>query len=123
MYGKRDAPGVIPRAAASLFAAAASHPEMKVVVKASMVELYRNEFRNLLDHSMEELEVYRDPQLGNKIRGLSEHVISSEEEFLELLERGTARRATGATAINEHSSRSHLLVMLYVDVTHKIGDT
>jgi kinesin family protein C2/C3 len=122
MYGAPDAPGVIPRAAACLFAGAAAH-DMKVVLKASMVELYRNEFRNLLEQPMEELEVFRDPQRGTLVRGLSEHLITSEEEFLELLERGTARRATGATAINEHSSRSHLLVMLYVDVTHKSGDT
>ena len=30
----------------------------EVVVKASMVELYRNEFRNLLEQPTEELEVH-----------------------------------------------------------------
>ena len=35
----------------------------EVVLKASMVELYRNEFRNLLEQPMEELEVHSLPSV------------------------------------------------------------
>jgi hypothetical protein len=53
-------------------------------------------------------------------QGLQEESVSSREEVLAALERGCAVRATGATNMNVHSSRSHALAT--VTLHQLLGD-
>lgn len=48
--------------------------------------------------------------------GARELVVNSAEELLGIVEMGNAMRRTGATAMNEHSSRSHVILTLQVNI-------
>jgi centromeric protein E len=47
-----------------------------------------------------------------QVRPLVEEIVKSPEEILELLQRGTSNRKTGATDWNFSSSRSHCVFTL-----------
>jgi hypothetical protein len=53
------------------------------------------------------LDLREDPDKGVYVAGLSTHDARSTAGMLELMANGTAARATGATAMNASSSRSH----------------
>ncbi|EFN55673.1 hypothetical protein CHLNCDRAFT_133904 [Chlorella variabilis] len=61
------------------------------------------------------LVVREDRRRGVHVEGLSEWVVRSPAEVYALMERGAAARATGATKLNEISSRSHAIFMLIVE--------
>lgn len=44
--------------------------------------------------------------------------VGGPERVASLLERAMRQRAVGATALNEHSSRSHMVFMLAISGTH-----
>ena len=46
--------------------------------------------------------------------GLSEHVISSAEDLMKLIEKGASNRSTGSTSANRDSSRSHAVLQLHL---------
>ncbi len=46
--------------------------------------------------------------------GLRQEAVTSLEEVARVLQKGKQNRTTFATNMNEHSSRSHLVVSLYV---------
>ena len=49
------------------------------------------------------------------MEGLSEWVVRSPEEVYGLIKKGSSIRATGATRLNEISSRSHALFIIIVE--------
>ncbi|KAK4290387.1 hypothetical protein Pmani_036703 [Petrolisthes manimaculis] len=58
--------------------------------------------------------VREDPKGGIKIVGLTEIPVTSLEETMKCLEHGAMNHATGATAMNAHSSRSHAIFSLHI---------
>lgn len=52
------------------------------------------------------------------IKGLEEKVVNSPAQVFQYLAQGEARRQTGATNLNQHSSRSHTLVRIWIESTH-----
>jgi kinesin family protein C2/C3 len=48
------------------------------------------------------------------IANIVEETVSTPEEFVALMRRGSGNRATGATAMNDRSSRSHLIMSIRV---------
>uniref|UniRef100_A0A7S4L123 Kinesin-like protein n=2 Tax=Guillardia theta TaxID=55529 RepID=A0A7S4L123_GUITH len=86
-------------------------------VKISMFEIYNEKIKDLLSGGVgeqEELRVSTDKHGSVHVEGLKEHAVESLQKGIGLLELGMSVRATGATNLNEHSSRSHLLVRLAV---------
>ncbi|KAH8068117.1 hypothetical protein JL721_7067 [Aureococcus anophagefferens] len=53
---------------------------------------------------------------GVRIAGLSERVVESADAVYALTRDGMRRRATGSTNMNEHSSRSHMILSFRVEV-------
>jgi centromeric protein E len=51
------------------------------------------------------------------LEGLTECIVTSHEEVLQLLDRGEKRRYFGRTNINEHSSRSHTIFTITIEST------
>lgn len=49
------------------------------------------------------------------IKGLSEVVLSSEEQAFELMESSQANRKVSRTQMNEHSSRSHVIFRISIE--------
>ena len=87
-------------------------------VRVQFLELYGEEIRDLLSNSSTKL-VIRDGGGGvePEVIGASEVTVTSAEEALLCLTRGTLRRVTGATAMNSESSRSHAIMTVIVEQT------
>ena len=74
-----------------------------------MVEIYKEEMRDLLDPTPKTVKLFKHG--GHvKVQGLSEERVCNLQQALDVLYEGCSVRATGATNMNEHSSRSHAIV-------------
>lgn len=100
--------GLIPRTLHALFEQLAEDGA-QFAVQCSFVEIYNDELRDLnaLDFGARSpkggLRIYEDKESGVRIEGLEETPITSAEEGLEVLKRGSLRRQTAATKCNDHS--------------------
>ncbi|XP_036159701.1 kinesin-like protein KIFC2 [Myotis myotis] len=116
MEGPPEDPGIAPRALQSLFREmrAGGHPR----VTLSMVEIYNEAVRDLLAPGPpERLAVRQGPagQGGIQVAGLTYWDVPNLETLHQMLSLGRSNRATAATAMNQHSSRSHALVTLTLE--------
>lgn len=106
---------------------------IECIVSASYIELYNEDLRDLLippqpaqasefilSSSQQALPPPSTPSISIRehpngeifLEGASEVVVESEEQLLLLIRVGEAARATGATALNEYSSRSHSVLVI-----------
>ena len=120
MTGDVVQPGVTPRAVRELFAAiehATRTKDAVFLVHVSYVELYNNQFRNLLDDvgnlchksSCTKIEIRESRDTGVFLTGPAnlKVAVTSEQEVQELIFLGDKARAYALTRCNDHSSRSH----------------
>ena len=93
------------------------------VLAALRAQLRVNVFEAIVENEDEgpkALAVREAPNGGGvTIAGLSEREVSSIEAVVALTREGTRRRMTAATNMNEHSSRSHMLLSVHVATLHK----
>ena len=79
-------------------------------------QLYMEKVFDLLSKNRhEEVDIREDPKSGIKIHGLTETAVSSCDDTLRCLEQGSLNRRTGATAMNQQSSRSHAVFTLTIN--------
>jgi kinesin family protein 5 len=96
-------------------------------IKVSLVELYMEKLKDLLDSNKVDLKIRSDKKRGIFIEDLTENYISSMEEVYKLIEIARNFRSIAATNMNERSSRSHMIFILTisqnntVDLTAKTG--
>ncbi|KAM0849666.1 hypothetical protein ACQ4PT_053590 [Festuca glaucescens] len=83
-------------------------------VKLSMVEIYLEKVRDLLDLSKDNLQIKESKSQGIFISGATEISIMNGSDALEHLSEGIANRAVGETQMNLASSRSHCLYIFSV---------
>ncbi|XP_023199059.1 kinesin-like protein KIF27 [Xiphophorus maculatus] len=119
--GSKDEGGIIDCVAQDVFLLLAKRKNddnIEATVRVSYMELYREELRDLLDMNTNHKElVIRDDEKGNTVViGAREMVVTSAEELLGAVEMGNALRHTGATGMNEHSSRSNVILTLQVHI-------
>lgn len=108
--------GIIPRVLHSLFRRL-EIDGLDYAVKCTFLELYNEDIRDLNDASEKQkavkLFVERD---GVKVDGLDEVYLHSSAEGLNVLRQGLRRRHVAATQMNDHSSRSHMVFTLTVNI-------
>lgn len=110
--------GVIPNAFDHVFThISRSQSDKQYLVRASYLEIYLEEIRDLLDpnHANTRLELRESPDTGVYVRDLTSCVCKSIKEIEEVMNMGNLARAVGATDMNEHSSRSHALFLITVE--------
>uniref|UniRef100_A0A4W6DJD2 Kinesin-like protein n=1 Tax=Lates calcarifer TaxID=8187 RepID=A0A4W6DJD2_LATCA len=111
--------GVIPNAFDHIFThISRSQSDKQYLVRASYLEIYREEVRDLLDPNhgtARALELRESPDTGVYVRDLTSCVCKSIKEIEEVMNVGNQARAVGATDMNEHSSRSHALFLITVE--------
>ena len=88
-------------------------------IKVSVMEVYNEQIRDLLseDVGKRKLEVRRNEH-GNYVPDLTTVEVHGDDEVLELMKMSDATRSSATTNMNEHSSRSHMLVSVAVETTH-----
>ncbi|KAF7722635.1 hypothetical protein EC973_002907 [Apophysomyces ossiformis] len=88
-------------------------PQHKFSIKVSFVEIYNEELNDLLNASSPSerppVTIREDTKGHIYWTGVKEMSVHSTDDVLFYLEQGTRNRATGATDMNEKSSRSHAI--------------
>jgi kinesin family protein 5 len=114
--------GIIPRMIRHVFNFIInSSPDIEYTVKVSMIEIYMEKIKDLIDLDRYNLNVREDKAKGIYIEGLSEHYVASDDEVLEIMTMGSENRSVAATNMNEHSSRSHSIFIMTIH-QHNLKD-
>lgn len=114
--------GVIPRAMQDIFERIEKcSDKAEFLVKCSFMELYQEQLYDLLSTKTKEESVVdlREDRSGVFFVGLTEEVVRTAKETTNCLMRGSLGRAVGATAMNQHSSRSHAIFTVILQATSK----
>lgn len=117
--------GVIPRAFGHIFDAITSvaHPSREFLVRASYLEIYNEEIRDLLaKNATQRLDLKESPDTGVYVRDLTSYVVKSVRECDKLREFGHKNRKTGETLMNKDSSRSHAIFCVTVEQSELAAD-
>eukprot|EP00178_Gracilaria_changii_P002477 TRINITY_DN1367_c0_g1_i2.p1 TRINITY_DN1367_c0_g1~~TRINITY_DN1367_c0_g1_i2.p1 ORF type:complete len:1376 (-),score=220.11 TRINITY_DN1367_c0_g1_i2:1767-5894(-) len=130
MNGPPEDRGVNFRALMELFQIAEGRSEhSEISISVSMLEIYNETLRDLiLPDSVSNpprLEIRRDMSADSAtavyIPKLTEVNVDTVEDVLEVMHYGASNRSKGRTNMNEHSSRSHLILKVNV-VCEKLSD-
>jgi len=118
MMGPAENPGVNRRALAALFKMVDQREGMyDYNIMLSIFEIYNNEPRDLLDNNAAKGKKYsvKSGKDGSVfIDGLVEHEVSNMDEVLNAMTIADKNRTSAKTEMNEHSSRSHMLLSVFV---------
>ena len=116
MEGPESDRGINFRALQRLFQLAGERSsEFEYNVEVSLLEIYNETIRDLLvTKQKKKLEITRDAEQGMFVPALTKVTCASHEDVLALMAHGYTNRAVAGTDMNEHSSRSHCALSVYV---------
>lgn len=124
MQGVLDNPqleGIIPRMINHVFTHVSKSPdEIEYLIKVSIVEIYMEKVKDLLDPTRNNLKIRNDKIRGMFIEDLSEYYVINDSEVLDLIQTASENRSIAYTNSNANSSRSHLVFQLSIQQTNKI---
>ncbi|XP_077777150.1 kinesin-like protein KIF17 isoform X4 [Podarcis muralis] len=109
--------GIIPRAFEHLFESVQCAENSKFLVRASYLEIYNEDIRDLLGpNTKQKLELKEHPEKGVYVKGLSLHTVHSISQCERIMEMGWRNRAVGYTLMNKDSSRSHSIFTINMEI-------
>uniref|UniRef100_A0A8C3L211 Kinesin-like protein n=1 Tax=Chrysolophus pictus TaxID=9089 RepID=A0A8C3L211_CHRPC len=118
MEGTSTNPGINQRALQLLFSEVRSKAaDWDYAISVSVAEIYNEALRDLLGKEpQEKLEIKLCPDGSGQlyVPGLTEFSVQSVEDINKVFEFGHVNRVTECTNLNEHSSRSHALLIITV---------
>ena len=117
--GSESTKGIIPRMIKHVFDYIYKQEGTEFMIKVSMIEIYQEKIRDLLDITRVNLPIREDNIKGIYVDGCSERYVGCDNDVLSALDLGSANRAQAATNMNEHSSRSHSIFILTINQTNK----
>nr|AEV40947.1 putative kinesin motor domain-containing protein [Oryza punctata] len=122
IYGSENNPGLTPRATSELFRVIKRDGhKYSFSLKAYMVELYQDNLVDLLlakNATRQKLEIKKDSKGVVTVENVTVVNISSFEELRAIILRGSERRHTAGTNMNDESSRSHLILSIIIESTN-----
>lgn len=126
MEGLRDIPelrGIIPNAFEQIFSYIKhAGATQQFLVRASYLEIYNEDIRDLLNTKGNRLEVKERADTGVYVKDLSTFVIKDVQEMDRLMSVGNKNRSVGATEMNATSSRSHSIFTITVEASEQRDD-
>ncbi|KAL4376090.1 hypothetical protein GQ457_02G012940 [Hibiscus cannabinus] len=121
IYGSENNPGLTPRAIAELFKILRRDGNrFSFSLKAYMMELYQDTLVDLLlpkNAKRLKLDIKKDAKGMVAVENATVLPISTFEELKSIIQRGSERRHTSGTQMNEESSRSHLILSIVIEST------
>jgi len=124
LYGSGAEPGISPRTCEEIFRTMSRDSDrFTFETKASMVELYLTDLRDLLVRSKKpeklELKSQRRPDgsIAVVLDGVTEESVTCSEDLAQVVMRGLSSRKVKSTNMNAESSRSHLMLVINITVT------
>ena len=107
--------GIIPRMVRTVFNRIDTASDaVEFSVKVSMIEIYMEKIRDLLEPSKDNLKIHEEKGKGVYMSDLTEEYISQEKEVYEIMKLGNSNRSIASTMMNAESSRSHSIFILTV---------
>lgn len=120
--------GIIPRMVRTVFTRIENASEDIVFnVTVSMVEIYNERIKDLLDPTKDNLRIHEKAGKGVYLQDVTENYIDSEDQVYQIMRHGNDNRAVASTNMNSESSRSHSIFILTVtqnntaDLSCKVG--
>mmetsp|Transcript_33909 Transcript_33909/g.33015 ORF Transcript_33909/g.33015 Transcript_33909/m.33015 type:complete len:90 (+) Transcript_33909:229-498(+) len=77
-----------------------SSEDMEFTVKVSMIEIYMEKVKDLIDPKKTNLKVHEDKVKGIYIEDVTETYVGEEQEVFEIMKLGNDNRAIGVTDMN-----------------------
>lgn len=122
IYGSESNPGLTPRAITELFKVLKRDGnKFSFSLKAYMVELYQDTLVDLLlpkNAKRLKLDIKKDTKGMVSVENVTVLPISTFEELRTIILRGSERRHTSGTQMNDESSRSHLILSIVIESTN-----
>lgn len=107
--------GIIPRMVDTVFQNIEDSDEnIEYIIKASVVEIYNEKIRDLLDNNKINLRLRETGKKGFYIQNLTEIYVTNEQDIMSLLYLGIENRSQASTEMNEGSSRSHMMFVMEI---------
>ncbi|XP_047335388.1 kinesin-like protein KIN-5D [Impatiens glandulifera] len=109
--------GIIPRAVQQIFNLLQSQ-NGEYTIKLTFLEIYNEEISDLLadDESRKPMTLMDDGKGAVFIKGLVEATVCNAEEMNDVLEKGSSRKHTMDTILNEQSKRSHSILSISIQI-------
>jgi len=115
--------GIIPNSFQHIFERVAVSENQQFLVRASYLEIYNEEIRDLLSKDpRNKLELKEHPDRGMYVKDLTTFVVKNAEEIDKVMQAGKRNRSTGATLMNQTSSRSHSVFTIIVECCDSSGN-
>jgi kinesin family protein 4/21/27 len=114
--------GIIPRVVRSVFELIEQQDlidgRRRTKICVQFLEIYGEDLIDLLDVSKSSRVAIHETAQGEVfISGATEVEVSSYEQMMRQLEKGTKQRTTASTKMNQSSSRSHAIFTMYMEQT------
>ena len=108
--------GIIPRMIHHVFhdILCSDNSNIEYTVKVSIVEIYMEKIKDLIDISKNNLQIHESKEKGIYIDNLSEYYVSNETEVYDYIKIGNQNRTVSSTNMNDTSSRSHSIVIISI---------
>ncbi|XP_078424213.1 uncharacterized protein LOC144696598 [Cetorhinus maximus] len=114
LMGNEDNPGMTIRSIRELLRICQERKNIKYTTKISMLEIYNEAIQDLLSkQSNAQLEIRTQAKIV-VIPGLTEIEVKTENDIRRVMQLGNKNRTIAMTKMNSESSRSHLMLILYV---------
>jgi len=115
--------GVIPRTFAHIFNNIDTTPNKRFLVRASYLEIYNEEIRDLLSKNpKQKLELKDHPDGGVFVKDLSNMIVKGVTDLQNVMDMGQKNRSVACTFMNNESSRSHSIFTITVEILEKGSD-
>ncbi|GIL50219.1 hypothetical protein Vafri_6438 [Volvox africanus] len=120
MLGSREQPGVIPRAMQQIFQSGQKLASQgwQFNMQASMLEIYNEDIRDLLSRRKDDNKKHQVAHDTNGVTTVSDLTVvdvNKPEAVEQLLAQAMEKRSVGFTALNEQSSRSHMVFTMRIE--------
>jgi kinesin family protein C2/C3 len=94
-------------------------------IQVSLMEIYNETIRDLIEPKDEggeekKLDVKLSPEGGTHVPGLLVTTVREMEDVIAVLKTGERNRSVGKTNMNEHSSRSHMILSVYTKASNEL---
>lgn len=111
--------GIVPRMVRTVFNRIENSSEnIEFTVKVSMMEIYMEKIRDLLDPTKSNMQIKVDKNKGIYVHDLTERYIGSDLDVYDIMRIGNDNRKVASTSMNDQSSRSHSIFVMTVHQTN-----
>lgn len=114
--------GIMPRSFETIFKTIECDSSREYLVRASYLEIYQEEIRDLLSKNGSKKLELKDKDTGVYVKDLSTFVVKTPSDLMDVFNEGNINRHVGATNMNEQSSRSHSVFTITIESSYEGDD-